>query len=159
MVRGDARVNPVARVLYLLVGRIGTAPLFGPIHRALYRMLGGRFVGALLGTPIVLVTTKGRKSGLPRTTPLMAIADGDRLLVVASNAGKDRRPDWYLNLRSDPAVRVQDGSTVRPMRAREATGPEGDRLWEMVIRAYPGYAVYRDVARRQIPLVVLEPDR
>jgi deazaflavin-dependent oxidoreductase (nitroreductase family) len=150
-------VNPLARRLYLVVGRIGTAPLFAPLHRAAYRALGGRFVGALLGTPIVLLTTRGRKSGIPRTTPLMAVADGDRLLVIASNAGKDRAPDWYLDLRRDPSVRVQDGARVRSMRAREPTGPESERLWEKAVRAYPGYAVYREVARRTIPLVILEP--
>lgn len=147
------------RVFYLLVGRIGTAPLFAPVHRAVYRALGGRFVGALLGTPIVLLTTQGRKSGLPRTTPLMAVADRDRLIVVASNAGKDRAPDWYLNLRADPTVRVQAGGTTVAMVAREPRGAEADQLWEIATRSYPGYAVYRDISRRTIPIVVLEPTR
>lgn len=107
--------------------------------------------------PIVLLTTTGRRSGVPRTTPLMAIPDGDRLLVVASNAGKDRAPAWYLNLRADPGVSVQDGGTSRPMHARDAIGTEAELLWEKAIRAYPGYTVYREIARREIPLVVLEP--
>lgn len=147
------------RAFYLLVGRVGTAPLFAPLHRAAYRALGGRLVGGLLGTPIVLLTTKGRKSGVPRTTPLMAVADGDRLVVVASNAGKDRPPDWYLNLRADPTVRVQVGGTTRTMLAREPRGSEADRLWEIATRSYPGYAVYREISRRTIPIVVLEPVR
>lgn len=146
------------RVLYLLVGRIGTAPLFAALHRAMYRALGGRLVGGLLGTPIVLLTTRGRKSGMPRTTPLMAVADGDRLVVVASNAGKDRAPDWYLNLRADPTVRVQSRGSMRTMLAREPLGPEADRLWEIATRSYPGYAVYREISRRTLPIVVLEPE-
>ncbi|MGH2378554.1 MAG: nitroreductase family deazaflavin-dependent oxidoreductase [Candidatus Limnocylindria bacterium] len=150
-------MNPFVRALYLLTGRIGTAPLFAPLHRVAYRALGGRLVGRLFRTPIVLLTTTGRKSGLPRTTPLMAVPDGDRLLVVASNAGKDRAPDWYLNLRADPCVRVQQGSDTRAMRARDAVGPEAGPLWERATRAYPGYGVYRDIAHREIPLVVLEP--
>ena len=150
-------MNAFRRAFYLLVGRIGTAPLFASVHSGLYRALGGRLVGRLLGTRIVLLTTLGRKSGSPRTTPLIGIPDGDRLLVVASNAGKDRAPDWYLNLRARPDVSVQVGRRIRPMRARVAAGRELDPLWRHAIRAYPGYAVYRETARRDIPLVVLEP--
>ena len=150
-------MKPLARAVYLSFGWIGTAPLFAPLHGWVYRALGGRLVGKLLGVEIVLVTTRGRKSGRPRSAPLMGVRDRGRLLVVASNAGKDRPPDWYLNLRADPEVTVQIGPHVAPMRARVASGPELGPLWETALRAYPGYAVYREVARRRIPLVVLEP--
>jgi deazaflavin-dependent oxidoreductase (nitroreductase family) len=150
-------MNPAARVLYLLLGSTATAPLFAPLHSAAYRLLGGRLVGRLLGVDIILLMTQGRRSGRPRTTPLLAVRDADRLLVVASNGGSDRVPDWYRNLRSDPRVSVQIGGAVRSMQARQAKGEELGPLWQRAIRAYPGYAVYRQRARRDIPLIVLEP--
>ena len=157
MVHREARLNPLQRAFYRAVGLIGTAPLFAPLHTSLFRILGGRFVGRLLDTDIVLLTTHGRRTGRSRTTPLLGVRDGDRLLIVASNAGRDRSPEWYLNLRADTDVLVQMGSGRRRMRARVARGPELQPLWDRATHAYPGYAVYREISKREIPLVILEP--
>ena len=77
--------------------------------RAVYRASGGRIAGSIRGVPVLLLTTKGRKSGKRRVTPLLYVADGDRIVVVASNGGSDRSPAWWLNISSDPAVEVETG--------------------------------------------------
>lgn len=116
-------------------------------------MIGGRF-----GTvENVLLITTGRKSGQRRTTPLTVTVDGDRLVLVASNGGARRHPDWYLNLSADPEVEVQRGRRTRPFRARTATGEERARLWRSVVRTYPGYDGYQRRTKREIPLVICEP--
>lgn len=154
-------MNPLAKVFYLGAGRLVSARVAGvrpiaALHALAYRLLGGRLVGWSLA-PVVLLTTRGRRSGQPRTTPVYGIADGDRLVVVGSNAGRGTHPDWYKNLRADPSARVQMGSRARDMRARDAAPEERDHLWPKLVRAYPGYAAYRETAGREIPIVILEP--
>lgn len=154
-------MNAVARAFYLLSGRLTTLRVGGihpvsAMHSFWYRALRGRLVGNAMA-PVVLLTTTGRRSGKPRTTPLFGIRDGDAVVVVGSNAGGDSHPDWYRNLRAHPVATVQVGGEKRPVRAREATPAERERLWPILDRAYAGYRVYRGIAGREIPIVVLEP--
>ena len=114
------------------------------------------WLGRSLGNLTVLLTTTGRRSGGPRTTAIWAYPDGDALVLVGSYGGSRRTPAWVLNLRARPEAGVQVRREVRNVRAREAEGEEYDRLWRMVVAAYPGYEAYLAWAHRFIPLVVLD---
>ena len=124
----------------------------------LFRLTGGRF-GARFpgGAPICLVTTRGRKSGAPRTVALLYLRDGDRVVVVASKGGMSHHPAWYLNLRTDPRCEVEIGPERRSMRAQTARPEERSVLWPRLVAMYPDYAQYQDRTTRQIPVVVCEP--
>jgi deazaflavin-dependent oxidoreductase (nitroreductase family) len=125
-------------------------------HLALYRATGGR-VGATLGSlRVLLLTTTGRKSGQPRTVPLVYFEDGERLVVIGSKGGAPSDPLWWQNLKANPEARVQVGAETRRVRARLATGEERERLWPRVKAENPAYAGYERKTRREIPVVVLE---
>jgi deazaflavin-dependent oxidoreductase (nitroreductase family) len=111
------------------------------------------------GQPIALVTVRGAKSGVPRETPLLFAADGDRMILLASNAGSTRHPAWYHNLRANPEVDViAPGGRSGRYVASEAEGPERERLWEIAADLYAGYDVYQGRAgERRIPVMVLSP--
>ena len=143
---------------YGFVGWLGNTRLITRAHPIAYRATGGRwFTGRNLGVLHVVLTTTGRLSGQSRDAPLFAFPDGDRLLVVASKNGSDREPGWVWNLRSDPLATVRVGREVRIVRGHAAEGAERDRLWRLVVQAYPGYELYQQRTRRQIPVVVLAP--
>ena len=131
--------------------------LFGEAHVRRYRETGGD-VGHIWkeGSTILLLTTKDRKTGEPRTTPLIYAQDGDRYVIVASKGGAPTHPGWYLNLQKDPNVELQVLDEVFPARARTAEGEERERLWELVNRQWPDYAGYQTKTDRKIPVVVLE---
>jgi F420H(2)-dependent quinone reductase len=144
------------------VGKAAWRAVMG-IHRALYRRTGGRIGGSMRrgkGEPgrILLLTTTGRRSGRPWTNPLMYMEVGGELMVVASNAGYDNHPAWYLNLQARPEASVQIGPTIRGVRARVAHGDEREHLWAELVRRYPGYGGYQTKTTRQPPLVLLAPD-
>ena len=148
----------LSRRAYLVIGEVLTHPRFHPIHVRLYRWTGGRGpIGRALGLDMILVTMRGRRTRALRAVPLAAVRDGDRWVLIGSNAGKDRMPGWVFNLRDDANATVAWRGTTSAYRATEAEGPERDRLWALVVAAYPGYAVYRDRTDRPIPLVVLTP--
>lgn len=109
------------------------------------------------GVADLLLTTRGRKSGLLRRTALAYVRDGDAYVLTASNAGADRHPAWYLNLLATPEVTLQVGSATFPATARPATAAESARLWPAVIAAMPSYAAYRTATAREIPLVLVTP--
>lgn len=113
------------------------------------------------GTPAVLLTTIGAKTGKERTWPLLGlvIGDGDegRYAFAASNGGHDRDPAWYRNLRAHPEVIVQAGRRALRGRARDATEEERAVLWPRFVAAYSGYADYAEATTRRIPVVVFEP--
>ncbi|ROO85264.1 deazaflavin-dependent oxidoreductase (nitroreductase family) [Actinocorallia herbida] len=109
------------------------------------------------GWPTLLLTTRGRRSGQARRTALIYGRDGDRFLLVASNAGADRHPAWYLNLVAHPEADVQVGSDRFPAVARTAAPDERRRLWTTMTEIFPLYDDYRKKTSRDIPLVVLEP--
>ena len=146
------------RAVYVTIGEIVVNHRFAGFHRSLIRWTGGRVPGAgVLGLEIILITTRGHRTGAPRTVPLGAIRDGGTWLVVASNAGHDEMPAWALNLRADPTVAVEHRGVATPYRAHEALGDERARVWPMVIDAYPGYDDYQRRTQRTIPIFVLEP--
>jgi len=122
-----------------------------------YRQTGGLIGGSFRGAPILLLTTTGRRSGRRRTTPLLYLRDGDDLVVVGSNAGDDRDPNWLRNLRHDPAATVEIGATRQRVRARVASAEERARLWPSLNRMYPDYDAYTKRTSREIPVVILRP--
>ena len=131
--------------------------LIARTHIALYRRTGGKLGGRFRGSPVLLLTTTGRRSGQLRTMPVMYIVDGNRKVVVASYAGADHHPAWYHNLLAHPEVTVQTGSSVQPMRAEVADPAERARLWPSLVAMYPTYDDYQAKTERQIPVVVLTP--
>jgi deazaflavin-dependent oxidoreductase (nitroreductase family) len=131
--------------------------VMGAIHVALYRLTGGRIGGKAFGAPVLLLSTRGRKTGKIRTTPLLYLEDGDRLVVVASKGGAPRHPAWFLNLAANPEVTVERGRDRPAMRAHEADDNERARYWPQVVAMYAGYEKYQQKTSRRIPLVVLEP--
>ena len=126
-------------------------------HIALYRRTGGRLGGRYRGSPVLLLTTTGRRSGQQRTMPLLYIVDGNSKVVVASYAGAEHHPAWYHNLLAHPEVTVQAGSSVQEMRAEVADPAEHARLWSPLVSMYPSYDDYQAKTDRQIPVVVLTP--
>ena len=111
------------------------------------------------GVPTLLLTTRGRRSGLLRRTALIYGRDGDAYVVVASQGGLPQHPSWYLNLEADPTVRVQVGPDEFDATARPATGDERARLWREMAKIWPAYDEYQTKTDRQIPVVVLTPTR
>jgi deazaflavin-dependent oxidoreductase (nitroreductase family) len=127
------------------------------LHRAVFNISKGRIFGKASGMPVVELVTTGRRSGKERSTMLAApIADGDRLVLVASYGGDDRHPAWYLNLRANPAVRVTSAGSTRPIIDRVATDEEKDELWPQITSVFEGYADYQKRTERPIPVVILE---
>jgi deazaflavin-dependent oxidoreductase (nitroreductase family) len=131
--------------------------LFWKIHPRLYRWSGGRIGGTMMNLPVLLLTTKGRRSGAPRTRALMFLPQGDRFVVIASYLGEPRHPDWWLNLRADPQAWIQVGGRRLRVAAREADGEERTRLWQAIVGRQADYAEYQRRTNRRIPVVVLEP--
>jgi deazaflavin-dependent oxidoreductase (nitroreductase family) len=131
--------------------------MFTSVHEFWYRMTGG-LVGGWAGAPILLLTTKGRKSGASRTTPLLFLRDGADLVVIASYGGSDKHPQWWRNLLADPAAEARVFGERRKVRAEEASGEERARLWKRITRMYPVYRFYESRTSREIPVVVLRRD-
>jgi deazaflavin-dependent oxidoreductase (nitroreductase family) len=151
-VREDVRMTGFRKQLF----RTGLKLMSG-LHRLIYRASGGRAAGKVWNMSVLLLTTTGRKTGSPRTTPLSYFADGDDLVVVASNGGMDWFPDWWLNLMSEPRASVRLGRSTRAVVAREASPEERERLWATLTAIAPGYLEYQKRTRREIPLGILQP--
>jgi deazaflavin-dependent oxidoreductase (nitroreductase family) len=122
-----------------------------------FRENGGKVGGMFEGARLLLLHTKGAKTGLERVNPLAYLADGDSVVVFASKAGAPVNPDWYHNLLANPRVTVEIGTRTREFVARVAQGDERHRLWESQKQVAPGFAEYETKTPRQIPVVVLEP--
>jgi deazaflavin-dependent oxidoreductase (nitroreductase family) len=131
--------------------------LFGDAHVKRYRETGGE-VGHIWrnGSKILLLTTTGRKSGEPRTSPLIYENAGDAYVIVASKGGAPEHPGWYENLQQTPEVELQVKDEVFAARARTAQGEERERLWKLAAQQWPAYDDYREKTDREIPVVVLE---
>ena len=121
-----------------------------------YRATGGNVTGVFAGRPLMLLTTTGKKSGQPRTAPLVYTTDGDALVVIASKGGAPTNPDWYHNLRANPLVTVELGAETFQARARVTAGDERERLYANQAELMPAFADYQRKSPRQIPVVVLE---
>jgi deazaflavin-dependent oxidoreductase (nitroreductase family) len=133
---------------------------YGQEHVRVYRETGGEN-GHIWkeGSTTLLLTTMGRRSGEPRTTPLIYARDGDRYVIVASQGGAPNDPGWYRNLVKEPEVELQVGPEVFRARARTAEGEERERLWRLANQVWPHYDEYATRTERTIPVVVLERGR
>ena len=139
------------------MARQDASHLFGDDHVRSYRKTGGE-VGHdwKEGSSVLLLTTKGRKSGEERTTPLIYGRSGEDYVIVASKGGADEPPGWYANLEAHPEVEVQVLDDVFPAKARTASADEKPELWERMVGEWPHYEDYQRSTEREIPVVVLE---
>jgi F420H(2)-dependent quinone reductase len=123
----------------------------------LYMSSGGTEGTELQGKPVILLTTVGAKTGKLRKTPLMRVEHNGEYAIVASLGGAPKNPVWYYNVKANPRVELQDGTTTADYEAREVFGDEKVAWWERAVQAWPDYANYQTKTERQIPLFVLRP--
>jgi F420H(2)-dependent quinone reductase len=130
----------------------------GSLHAWVYQKsegrIGSQFTG---GAPVMLLTTRGRKTGKSRTSPLLYMRDGDRIITVASKGGSPNHPAWYLNLQQTTEVVVQIGNERIAMHAVTATPAQKAKYWPRLIAVYPPYQSYQARTDRDIPVVILRP--
>jgi deazaflavin-dependent oxidoreductase (nitroreductase family) len=131
--------------------------LLGAEHVRRYQETDGEVGYLWNGVPILLLTTTGRRTGQPRTTPLIFGRDGDDYLVVASKGGAPHHPAWYLNLTAHPDAEIQVRAEHLPVVARTASDDERPRLRRIMTELWPNYDVYQSRTERTIPVVVLTP--
>ncbi len=129
---------------------------FMALNALALRLSRGR-IGSKLGTQTVLILhTVGRKSGQERTIPIAYFAYEDQYLIVASNWGKDKNADWYLNLKNDPHAKLELNGRMILVAAHEAQGEEYGRLWKFVTDRHPPYLNYQQMTTRHIPIMMFE---
>jgi deazaflavin-dependent oxidoreductase (nitroreductase family) len=150
----------LARLLRLLtrLGRFQRG--VGRVHAAVLRRSGGRLRRSRMlagGQPVLVLTTTGRRSGRPRSTTLAYVRTGMAYAVGGLNLGSDDDPAWALNLRAEPRAVIEVGGRSVRVQAREATGVEADRLWGLFVAQLPATANSLKLARREVPVFVLEP--
>jgi deazaflavin-dependent oxidoreductase (nitroreductase family) len=121
-----------------------------------FRANGGKVGGSFEGAPVLLLTSTGAKSGQRRTTPLMYMPDGERMVIFASNGGAPTNPAWYHNLLANPAARVEVGPETVYVSAVLTSGEERQRLFKRQSELYPQFADYAQKTTREIPVVALE---
>lgn len=157
----DARHT--AEILRRLITKSFIIRFLTRTHTWLYRVSGGRIGGKVADLPVLLLTTRGRKTGLRRTTPLcylpVATENGRdcRYAIVGSFGGSPKPPAWYLNLQATSVAEIQIKSRRYSVVSNDAEGPEAARLWQDFCECYPGYEVYQAATDRAIPIVLLEP--
>lgn len=130
------------------------------VYRRTNGRIGGKWrIGSAFRKPVdlLLLDHQGRKSGTVYTIPLLYLADGENVVVVASQGGLPRHPQWYRNLCANPDTRVRIKSEVRPVRARTASSAERERLWPRLVELYADFDSYQSWTDREIPVVILEP--
>lgn len=131
--------------------------LFTSLHVLLYRATQGAVGGLLSGAPVLLLTTTGRRSGKPRTTPLLCLPKGRDLVVVASYGGMPKDPLWWENLKAGGPARVEIGHHRWAVAAEQASEELQAEMWPLFCRYYPTYRAYQERTERPIPLVLLRP--
>ena len=149
--REGARGRPYNRAVAAAQGLATRA------HSSVYRATGGRVGGRVVGSPVLLLVTTGRRTGKERTTPLLYLKDGGNFVIVASNGGTAKAPAWWLNLKARPEAVVEVGGRKLRVGAAEAEGEEKRRLWARLVGMYPAYEDYQRKTDREIPVVVLSP--
>lgn len=131
--------------------------MVGKLNVPVYRLTRGRVGGKVGKGPVLLLTTTGRKSGEPRTAPVLYLADGDNFVVINTNAGNQKTPAWSLNLRADPEAEVEVKGKRAKVRARLAEGEERTNLWRRSMEQYSGWDFYESKLDREVGVFVLEP--
>jgi deazaflavin-dependent oxidoreductase (nitroreductase family) len=131
--------------------------LLGEEHVRQYQATNGEVGYLWNGVPILLLSITGRRSGQPRTTPLIFGRDADDYLVIASLGGAPKNPSWYVNLQANPRAEIQVKAEQIPVIARTASDDEKPRLWRIMTEQWPNYDVYQSRTDREIPVVVLSP--
>jgi deazaflavin-dependent oxidoreductase (nitroreductase family) len=127
------------------------------IHSVLYRSSKGVIGGRIANSPVLLLTTTGRRSGKQRTVPLLYLMDGRNVVLVASNGGAVTHPTWWLNLETTSEAWIQIKGIRRRVKAERASAAEKQRLWQRLTAMYPGYKRYQEITDRDIPVVILRP--
>ena len=140
----------------MAIERNAAIDIFWKVHPKLYHWSRGRIGGSIMGFPVLLLTTKGRKSGLERIKALMYLPHGDDFVVAASALGQPQHPAWWLNLEADPSAAVEIGGNHYSVRAHEAEGEEREELWRAFTEKSEDCAKYQAQTSRRIPVVVLE---
>ncbi len=129
----------------------------GKLNVPVYRLSRGRLMNTVGTGPVLLLTSTGRRSGQSRTAPVLYLKDGERFVVVGSNAGNARAPAWSYNLKANPDAEIEIRGDRRPVRARVAEGEERAELWRKVNEMYEGFDDYDAKTARDIGVFVLEP--
>jgi deazaflavin-dependent oxidoreductase (nitroreductase family) len=127
------------------------------IYTFIYSNTNGAVGGRIVNCPVLLLTTKGRKTSKQRTVPLLYLADGDNVVLVASNGGATKDPTWWLNLQSNPEAQIQVKGVKQRVRAEKGSAEEKQRLWPLLTAMYRGYKRYQEITSRDIPMVILRP--
>lgn len=130
--------------------------LFWWLHLKSYLWSNGRIGHTMRGLPVLILTTKGKKTGMPRTKALMYLPYGKDFVVIASNLGKENHPGWWINLTAEPKASVQIADSRYVIHAREALGEEHETLWKALSEKSSDYEQYRSWTSRRIPVVILE---
>ena len=151
-------LTPVA----IRVGRLSWLPRYlkyiVATDKAIHRATRGRFgLLAVAGLPQLMLSVRGRKSGVPRTTPLLCVPHDGSFLVAGSNWGAPTLPVWVLNLRANPDAEINHRGRDIPVHAREVSGEERDYLWQVMVGTWPNYEKYAERTDRVIPVFVLTP--
>jgi deazaflavin-dependent oxidoreductase (nitroreductase family) len=130
--------------------------LLGKEHVRVYQETNGEQGYLWNGAPILLLTTKGRLSGEPRTIAIIFSRWGDSYVIMGSKGGSPTHPKWYLNILEDPQVKVQVKGDVFDAKARTAQSPEREKIWAEALKTWPRYEEYQSRTERQIPVVVID---
>ena len=126
-------------------------------HIAIVRKTGFRVLGSHDGAPLCVLHSVGAKSGVPRESPMMYLADGENMVIVASIGGNPRNPGWYHNICKEPDIAFDVKGGRREMRARQASKEEADALWPRLFEMWPAWADYMERTDRVFPVMICEP--
>ncbi len=154
--RGETLVQPQGKPYTPLVARLARVGTAG--HVVLYRLSGGKLGGAILGLPVLLLTTIGRKSGKQHTTPVAYFPNGDGYMIVASNQGQGKLPNWWLNMRESHQAQIEIGKRRMCVSAWQTSPEERQRLWPSVVARLSNYERYQQSTSYPIPLILLHPE-
>ena len=134
------------------------APWIYQVDKVVLNITNGKYaISEILGWNIIQLTTIGAKTGQPRTMPLVALFDDERVALIASSFGREHNPGWYYNLKKNPGCEVQWNARSNNFLAHEAEGDQRNKYWQLALSYYAGYEKYEERAGRKIPVIVLEP--
>jgi deazaflavin-dependent oxidoreductase (nitroreductase family) len=153
---GVSSKKPLGKPYPPIVVRI--ARLATTAHVALYRLTSGKLGGTILGLPVLLLTTIGRKSGKQHTTPVAYFPHGDGYMIVASNQGQGKLPNWWLNMRESKQAQIEIGRKRMRVSAQQTSPQERQRLWPSVVARLSNYERYQQSTSYPIPLILLHPE-